>query len=122
MRGPVVTVVDDDESVREALPHLLGEFGYVSVVFASAEDFLASDDVDETECLILDIAMPGMSGPDLRQELKRRGYNIPIIFISARRDETIHAGLNGQDVVACLVKPFRDAALQKALNAAFRGG
>ena len=69
---PLVSVVDDDESVRESLPDLLREFGFAVETFASAEEFLASDRMSETDCLILDIAMPGMSGPDLQQELKRR--------------------------------------------------
>jgi len=113
---PLVSVVDDDESVRESLPGLLGEFGYASKAFASAEDFLASDDFSYSDCLIVDITMPGMSGPDLHRELRRRGYDIPIIFITAQRDKAAHAG--GQDVVACLFKPFSDTALLEALNVA----
>jgi len=115
----IVAVVDDDESVRESLPDLLKTLGYIARAFASAEDFLKSTNIGETGCLILDITMPGMSGPDLRQELKRRGYDIPTIFITAQRDETMHAGLSGQDIVAFLFKPFSDTALLEALNAAF---
>jgi len=114
-----VAVVDDDESVRESLPDLLKTLGYIARAFASAEDFLKSTNIGETGCLILDITMPGMSGPDLRQELKWRGYDIPTIFITAQRDETMHAGLSGQDIVAFLFKPFSDTALLEALNAAF---
>lgn len=121
MCDAVVTVVDDDESVRESLPDLLAEFGYAAKVFASAEDFLASEDIGRTQCLILDIAMPRMSGRDLWRELKRRGYNISTIFITAQVDETARPGLCGQDVVACLLKPFSDMALLEALNAAFQG-
>jgi FixJ family two-component response regulator len=120
MQGSMVTVVDDDESVRESLPDLLGEFGYASTAFASAESFLASDDVRKTQCLILDITMPGMSGPDLHRELRRQGHSVPVIFITAQRDEAVHAGLHGPDVVACLFKPFSDTALLEALNTAFR--
>src|SRR5262245_36123626 len=118
VKRPLVSVVDDDESVRESLPDLLGEFGYVSKAFASAEDFLASDDFSDSDCLIVDITMPGMSGPDLHRELRRRGYDIPTIFITAQRDKA--AGTGGQDVVACLSKPFSDTALLEALNAALR--
>ena len=84
----LVSVVDDDESVRESLPDLLRQFGFAAQAFSSAEAFLASDVVSETSCLLLDIAMPGMSGPDLQQELIRRRQEIPIVFITAqwRRD------------------------------------
>src|SRR5258706_14226705 len=75
----LVSVVDDDESVRESLPDLLRQFGYVAQAFSSAEAFLASEAVGETRCLILDIAMPGMSGPDLQQELIRRRHETPIV-------------------------------------------
>jgi FixJ family two-component response regulator len=119
MQEPVVAIVDDDESIRESLPDLVRSFGYVVRAFASAEDFLASD-VGETDCLIVDIKMPGMSGPDLRQELRRRGYDIPIIFITAEKAETVRAGLSGQDVVASLFKPFSGTDLLGAIDAAFR--
>jgi len=118
VKRPLVSVVDDDESVRESLPGLLAEFGYVSKAFASAEDFLASDDFRRTDCLIVDITMPGMSGPDLHQELGRRGYDIPIIFITGQRDKA--AAADGQGGLACLFKPFSDTALLAALNAALR--
>jgi FixJ family two-component response regulator len=121
MQRSIVTVVDDDESVRESLPDLLGELGYAANAFASGEDFLASDDLRKTDCLILDVTMPGMSGPDLHREVRRRGHDMPIIFITAQRDETVHAGLRGLGVVALLLKPFSDTALQEALDAALRG-
>jgi FixJ family two-component response regulator len=117
----LVSVVDDDESVRESLPDLLRELGFAAQAFSSAEEFLASDCIDETRCLILDITMPGMSGPDLHRELRRQGHNVPIIFITAQRDEVTHAGLDGPGVVACLFKPFSDTALLEALTTAFRG-
>lgn len=116
---PLVAVVDDDESVRESLPDLLREFGFAVQAFSSAEQFLASDHFDQTRCLLLDIAMPGMSGPDLQRELKLRRKQIPIIFITADQDETIRQRVLEQGAVACLLKPFSDAALQAALNAAF---
>ena len=114
----LVSVVDDDESVRESLPDLLREFGFVVRAFSSAEEFLACDCVEETKCLILDIAMPGMTGPELQQELKRRGQNIPIIFITAQRDEIIRSLLLKEGATECLYKPFSEAALSNALNAA----
>jgi PleD family two-component response regulator len=83
---PLVSVVDDDESVRESLPDLLREFAFAVRAFASAEEFLTSDCVAKTRCLILDIAMPGMTGPDLQHKLKRRRREIPIVFITAHAD------------------------------------
>jgi FixJ family two-component response regulator len=118
---PLVSVVDDDESVRESLPDLLKEFGFSVRAFSSAEAFLASDSVEKTNCLILDVAMPGMTGPDLQRELARRGQSIPIVFITAHRDETVRPRLIEQGAVECLFKPFSDAALQEALGSALRG-
>ena len=115
---PLVSVVDDDESVRESLPDLLREFGFASQAFSSAEAFLASDSIGQTRCLILDVAMPGMTGPDLQRELTRRGQSIPIVFITAQRDDTVRPRLLEQGAVECLFKPFSDAALQKALELA----
>ena len=114
----LVSIVDDDESVRESL--LLKEFGFACQAFASAEDFLASDSVGQTKCLILDIAMPGMSGPDLQRELTRRGQDIPIVFITAHADENVARRTIEQGAVACLFKPFSDTALLDAVNAALR--
>jgi FixJ family two-component response regulator len=116
----LVSVVDDDESVRESLPDLLKEFGFASRVFSSAEEFLASDVVSETKCLILDIAMPGMSGPDLQRELKHRQLEIPIIFITGHRDKTVRSRMLEQGAVECLIKPFSDTSLFVALNAALQ--
>lgn len=116
----LVSVVDDDESIRESLPDLLTELGYTARTFASAEEFLAADCVGQTKCLIIDIAMPGMTGPDLLQELKLRGQTIPIVFITAHRDETIRPRLLEQGAVECLFKPFSDTALFEALNSALR--
>jgi FixJ family two-component response regulator len=116
----LVSVVDDDESVRESLPDLLREFGFAVQAFSSAEAFLASDYVVQTRCLILDVAMPGMTGPDLQRELKRRGQPIPIVFITAHRDDTVRPRLIELGAAECLFKPFSDAALQEALKAALR--
>lgn len=120
MDRPLVSVVDDDESVRESLPDLVGELGFAVRAFSSAEEFLASDCVDQTRCLILDVAMPGMSGPELERELKLRGREIPIIFITASPDKTVRPRLLEQGAVDCLFKPFSDTALLEALNAALR--
>lgn len=118
--APLVSVVDDDESVRESLPDLLKEFGCAVRTFSSSEDFLASDCVEHTKCLILDIAMPGMSGPELHHELKLRRQKIPIVFITASRDESIRAQMLEQGAVECLFKPFSDTALFEALQAALK--
>jgi FixJ family two-component response regulator len=115
---PLVSIVDDNESIRESLPDLVKQFGFAARAFSSAEEFLASDYVGQTRCLILDVGMPGMSGPDLQGELKRRRHAIPIIFITARRDVTLRPRLIEQGAVECLFKPFSDTALLEALNAA----
>ena len=117
---PLVSVVDDDESVRESLPDLLRELGYSARAFSSAEEFLASDCISETGCLILDIAMPGMTGPDLQRELAVRGQEIPVVFITAPSDEAVRARMLEQGAVECLFKPFSETALVAALDAAFR--
>jgi FixJ family two-component response regulator len=119
---PLVTVVDDDESVRESLPDLLHAFGFRAEAFASAREFLESESVDQTRCLILDVAMPGMTGPDLQRELLRRGLPIPIVYITAHRDENMRPRLMERGAVDCLFKPFSDAALQEALSLALRVG
>jgi FixJ family two-component response regulator len=118
LQRPLVSVVDDDESVRESLPDLLRELGFAAQAFPSAEEFLVSDDVDRTKCLILDVAMPGMTGPDLQLELQRRGQKLPIIFITANEDDTIRPRLIAQGAVECLFKPFSDTDLLRALHAA----
>jgi len=117
---PLITVVDDDESVRESLPDLLKEFGFEARTFSSAEEFLASDLVDETKCLVLDVAMPGMSGPDLQQELTRRDQEVPIVFITGQRDPATRLRLVALGAVDCLFKPFEANDLLKALNTALQ--
>jgi FixJ family two-component response regulator len=116
----LVSVVDDDESVRESLPELLRQFGFAAEAFSSAEAFLASGVLSETSCLVLDVAMPGMSGPDLQQELTRRRQEIPIVFITAHRDSNIPARVLADGAVDCLFKPFSEAALLEAIGAALR--
>jgi FixJ family two-component response regulator len=116
----LVSVVDDDESVRESLPDLLRELGFAAEAFPSAEAFLASDSVGRTRCLILDVAMPGMSGPDLQRELTRRRQKIPIVFITAHGGENVRPRLLEEGAVECLFKPFSDTALLAALRAALQ--
>ena len=116
----LVAIVDDDESVRESLPDLLKTRGVSTRAFSSVEQFLASDCVGQTRCLILDVVMSGMSGPDLQQELIRRGYRIPIIFVTAQNDQRLRTHLLEQGAVECLFKPFSDTAMLEALTAALR--
>ena len=118
----LVSIVDDDESVRESLPDLLSEFGFAARAFASAEEFLASDLLDQTKCLVLDVAMPGMSGPALQQELSRRRRWIPIVFITAHGDENIRPKVLEAGAIECLFKPFSETALLDAVTAALRTG
>jgi FixJ family two-component response regulator len=116
----LVTIVDDDESVRESLPDLLRELGFAALAFASAHEFLTSAAVTMTQCLLLDIAMPEMSGPALQRELDVRGHEIPIVFITARPDESVRADLLQQGAVDVLIKPFSELQLRTALEAALR--
>jgi FixJ family two-component response regulator len=116
----LVTIVDDDESVRESLPDLLRELGFAAQAFSSAEDFLASDAVGQTRCLILDIAMPGMTGYDLQRELTRRRHETPVVFITAHGDDNLRPRVLEDGAVECLLKPFSDTALLDGVNAALR--
>jgi FixJ family two-component response regulator len=114
----LIAIVDDDESVRVSVPDLVRRFGFKVRTFASAEEFLASDCVAQTKCLVLDVTMPGMSGPQLRRELARRGRKIPIVFITGEADQDLRRQLLAEGAVECLFKPFNAAALLKALNRA----
>ena len=118
---PLVTVVDDDESVRESLPDLLRQFGFSARAFSSAEEFLSSDCVDQTRCLILDVIMPRITGLDLQQELKLRGPAIPIIFITGQREEGIRKRAIEQGAVGFLLKPVMGRVLLEAVSLALRG-
>jgi len=118
---PLVAVVDDDESVRESLPDLLRELGYAATAFESAEDFLAFDRVADARCLILDIAMPGMSGPDLHRKLVIQGHAVPVIFITGLAERSRPPGLLQDGAVSCLSKPFSEGDLRIALAAALPG-
>ena len=120
VRQSLVSVVDDDESVRESLPDLLKALGFAAQAFSSAEEFLASDLVAQTQCLVLDIAMPDMSGPALQRELALRDQEIPIVFITAHANESVRARLLAAGAVECLFKPFSETALLDAVQAALR--
>jgi FixJ family two-component response regulator len=119
---PLVSVIDDDESVRESLPYLLKGFGFAVRAFSSAEEYLASNLLSQSNCLILDITMPGMSGPDLLQELKRLGWETPVVFITAQRDEKLRSQVLEQGAIACLFKPFSGTVLRTAINTALGNG
>jgi FixJ family two-component response regulator len=112
---PLISVVDDDVSSRESLTAHLQALGFAAVPFASAEDFLACDVLADTHCLILDVSMPGMSGPQLQCELKRRELKIPIIFITARCDRDLREDLLARGAVECLFKPLNEHDLRSAL-------
>ena len=117
---PIVSIVDDDESVCQSLPDLLRELGFSAQAFSSAEEFLTSDRLNRTKCLLLDVAMPGMSGPDLQRQLRLLGLKIPIIFITGQTDPALCHRLLQEGAVACLLKPFNESALLGALNSALR--
>jgi FixJ family two-component response regulator len=114
----LVSVVDDDESVRESLPDLLRSFGLKVRPFASAEQFLESESLERTACLILDVAMPGMSGLELQLELMRKRHHIPIVFITAHSVERVRSQVLKRGAVACLFKPFSESAILDAVNTA----
>jgi FixJ family two-component response regulator len=116
----LISVVDDDESLRESLPDLLRQFDFDVQTFASAEEFLASSSVEHTRCLILDVAMPGMNGPALQQELRRQDRYIPIVFITAHTDERLCAEVLAAGAVACLFKPFSESAIVNAVSIAVK--
>jgi FixJ family two-component response regulator len=115
---PLVAVVDDSDSVRESLPALLEQVGLAVLAFDSAEAFLESGVAGTAHCLILDIGLPGMSGPDLQRELCRRGQHLPVVFITARGDLSLEPRLLAAGAVACVFKPFSDTALIEAVEVA----
>ena len=117
---PLVAVVDDDESVRDSLRWMLRGFGFTAHVFSSAEAFLASESVRQTRCLILDVTMPRMSGPELYQALKSQGRSGPTIFITAQEDPALRTRLLVQGATECIFKPITDTELHQALLRALR--
>lgn len=118
----LVVLVDDDESLRESLPELLKELGFAVQTFSSGAEFLASDYIRDAKCVILDVAMPGMSGLDVQRELKRRGQNIPVVFMTGHADENCRSEIIRQGAADCLFKPFTEAALLHAITTALRAG
>jgi FixJ family two-component response regulator len=115
---PLVSIIDDDESVRESLPDLLREFGFAAEAFASARAFLASEVMERTRCLLLDVAMPDMTGPELQRTLEELRKPIPIVFITANQDKVLRDRVLAQGAVEYLFKPFNPTALFDALTAA----
>ena len=121
MGRSLVAIVDDDESIRESVPDLLRQFGFEAKAFESAEAFLLSDCMEAIDCLVLDIVMPGMSGPDLQQELARRGHRFPIVFITAQGDPSTRRRVLDAGATDVLAKPFDESDLLEAINRALRG-
>ena len=120
--SPLISVVDDDDSVRESLGGLIRSVGFAVKVFASAEEFLNSDHLRNTHCLILDVRMPGMNGLELQRQLAASDRKIPVIFITAHGDEEVRSrALNG-GAVDYLLKPFSEEALLNAIDAALKSG
>ncbi len=122
MPNPMIAIVDDDDAVREAMKSLVRSLGYSVSPFGSAEEFLNSQQVDNTSCLITDLHMPGLSGLDLQDRLIARGHRFPIIFLTAFPDETVRARAMKTGAIGFLSKPCDDTRLlgyiEKALNAA----
>ena len=117
---PLISVVDDDDSVRESLGGLIRSVGFAVKAFASAEEFLTSDRLPDTDCLILDVRMPGMNGLELQRRLAASHMSIPVIFITAHGDEEARVrALNG-GAVEYLLKPFSEEALLKAIDTALK--
>src|SRR3954464_8576818 len=116
--GFLISVVDDDESVRESLQGLLQAMGYGVETFCCADEFLESDCLERTDCLILDVRMPGMRGPELQRALVQRGNGVPIVFITAHGDEEVRLQVLADGAVDCLLKPFSEDALLTAIRAA----
>jgi FixJ family two-component response regulator len=117
----LISVVDDDESLRESLEGLLKSLGHLVAVFSSAESFLSSETLAKTDCLILDVRMPGMSGPELQRELISHQEKLPIIFITAHGDDDVISRVMADGAVDCLLKPFSEDSLLNAINLALSG-
>lgn len=113
---PLISVVDDDDSVRESLRALVRSAGFAAQVFASAEEFLNSDHLHQTHCLILDVRLPGMNGLELKRHLTASRREIPIIFITANGDETARTRALRDGALEYLFKPFNDEVLLTAIQ------
>ena len=118
----LIGVVDDDESVRDALSSLIRSAGYKCIVFASAEAFLDSRDMYNTDCTVLDNRMPGLSGLELQLRLREMNYPVPIIFVTAQADDFVRAQALQQGAVAFLSKPCSEDALLEAIRSAIESG
>jgi FixJ family two-component response regulator len=116
----MISIVDDDESVREATKGLVRSLGYAAATFASAEEFLSSDYVRDTSCVIADVQMPGLSGIDLQRQLVAQGLALPVIFITAFPDERTRRRAIDAGAVEYLSKPFSDEQLVSCLDIALR--
>jgi len=122
MSQVLIAIVDDDEAVRNATKTLVRSLGYHASTFASADEFLKSERVHDTSCLIADVQMPGLSGIDLQNRLVARGHGIPIIFMTAYPDDKLRARAMKAGAVGFLNKPFSEdhfiGCIEKALKAA----
>lgn len=118
----LISVVDDNELVRDAITSLLRSVGFKGESFSSAEKFLNSPSLSEAACLILDVRMPGLSGPDLQRRLASENRRIPIIFITAHADARIQAEVMRAGAFDLLIKPFSDEALLRAVRSALQAG
>jgi FixJ family two-component response regulator len=114
----MISIVDDDESVREATKGLVRSLGYAAATFASAEEFLTSDRIHATSCVIADVQMPGLSGIDLQHRLVAQGLRLPVIFVTAFPDERTRRRAIDAGAVDYLSKPFSDEQLVSCLNTA----
>jgi FixJ family two-component response regulator len=117
---PLVAIIDDDASVRATTDSLVRSLGYVVYTFASAEDFLLSNRLDDLSCVIADVQMPGMSGVELQAHLLAQGYRVPFIFFTAFPDERIRAQALGAGAICYLTKPFDGDSLVQGLQAALK--
>ena len=115
-----IAIVDDDEALREALGSVMKAAGFSSRTFASAEEFLACDDCEETACLILDVRLPGMSGIELQRRLADAHSRLPIIFATAHGDTSLRESLMRAGAAAFFYKPVRSDALLKEIHAALK--
>ena len=114
---PQISIVDDDDSVRDALKSLIDSVGFRAEVFASGEEFLSSPDISETDCLITDVRMPGMTGLELQERLNAAGAAIPIVFMSAHDDTDARARALRSGAIDFLQKPFSEDSLLHAIDA-----
>lgn len=120
--GSVISVVDDDASVRAATSKFLRSHGYTVQAYSSAEDFLRSGRLNDTSCVIADVQMPGMSGLELQAVIRAQGHGLPFIFITAFPDETTRARALQGGAICFLPKPFSGTTLINCLGVALEGG